>query len=238
MDQLNPQILNITKAIAYTENGGAPDTTNLKAGKTGEMKSVFQFEPGTWKAYSQQVFGKQTPMTPESESVVTYKKIADWYGQDIKDGYSAEEATRRALSRWNAGAGEPDAYTGSFSDGTSSSGTNQKYGVKYDVSGYVNKAMDYMKKFGNQTPASPTQSNAIGGQTTPQTMTQPTTQTATPQPTAQPTQPTSPTPQTPIQQSPSPTTPNTQKETPTAMPSIQNTGLIGSVVKSKKRKTT
>ena len=33
----------VTKGIAYTENGGMPDINNLRAGPTGEMKSIFQF---------------------------------------------------------------------------------------------------------------------------------------------------------------------------------------------------
>lgn len=140
---LNPQALDIVKALAYTENGGAPDISNPSAGKTGEEKSIFQYEPGTWANDSKQVFGKEgIPLTPGTESIVTYSKVNDW----LQKGYTAPEIA----SMWNAGIGEPDAYTGKFSDGTSSVGINKKYGVKYDVPGYVDKFNKYLSSFSTE----------------------------------------------------------------------------------------
>lgn len=143
----NQQIEAITKALAYTENNGAPDISNLNAGKTGELKSIFQFEPDTWKNYSEQAFGKIVPMTPDAETSVVLKKVSNWYDQDIKEGYSPEESAKRIASRWNAGAGEPDAYTGKFSDGSPSTGINKKYGIKYSVPEYADKFDKYFKEF-------------------------------------------------------------------------------------------
>ena len=110
MENQNNQALAeaITKALGYTENGGKPDLSNLQAGKTGEMKSIFQYTPDTWKNYSQQVLGKVVPLNPDNESVVTLKKVSDWLGK----GYKPEQIA----SMWNAGVGEPDAYGGKFSN--------------------------------------------------------------------------------------------------------------------------
>ena len=86
--QLNPEALSIVKALAYTENGGAPDISNLSAGQSGEEKSIFQFMPDTWKIYAKQVFGDpNTPLTPENESVVTYQKVNNW----LNEGYSVKQ---------------------------------------------------------------------------------------------------------------------------------------------------
>lgn len=130
---------NIAKAIGYAENGGKPNIKKPKAGKTGEMASIFQYTPNTWKAYSKQILGKEVPMTPDAETEVTQGKVQQW----LDKGMTPEQI----FSSWNAGTGEPDAYTGKFSDGSPSKGINKKYGVQYDVPGYVNKAMKYYKEF-------------------------------------------------------------------------------------------
>lgn len=129
----------ITKALGYTENGGKPDVNNIKKGKTGETKSVFQFTPATWKNYSHQIFGKEVPITPDTETYVVKSKVEKW----LEQGHSPKQIA----SMWNAGVGEPNAYTGKFSDGSSSKGTNKKYGVKYDVPGYAEKVKKYTDEF-------------------------------------------------------------------------------------------
>lgn len=167
---MNNNILNITKALAYTENGGKPDTNNLKSGKTGETKSMFQFEPATWKAYSQQVLGKVVPITPENESLVAYGKVNKWYKQLEAEGHSVEEIPKMIASMWNAGPGEPNAYTGKFSNGSSSKGTNAKYGVKYDVPSYVSKFDKYLNSFGKGQSPSIGQAETDTSESTPPTM--------------------------------------------------------------------
>lgn len=137
----------ITKALGYTENGGKPNLNNLKAGKTGEMKSLFQFTPATWKNYSQQVFGKDVPISADAETYVVQQKVGKWVDKLSQEGYSQDKIVPMIASMWNAGAGEPDAYTGKFSDGSPSSGVNAKYGVKYDVPSYAKKVTKYTDQF-------------------------------------------------------------------------------------------
>jgi len=130
----------ITKALGYTENGGKPDLNRLSAGKTGELKSIFQFTPDTWKNYAQQVYGDpNTPLTPDHETHVVKTKVAGW----LEKGYSPKQIA----SMWNAGVGEPDAYSGKFSNGQPSRGINKKYGVPYDVPAYANKVDKYTQEF-------------------------------------------------------------------------------------------
>ena len=130
----------IVKAIGYTENGGKPDINNPKKGKTGEMASIFQFTPATWKNYAQQVLGdKNAPMNADNETYVVHKKVSGW----LEKGYTPKQIA----SMWNAGTGEPDAYSGKFSDGSPSRGVNKKYGVKFDVPGYADKVDKYTNNF-------------------------------------------------------------------------------------------
>lgn len=153
----------VTKGIAYTENGGKVDLANPVKGKTGEMRSIFQFEPATWKLLAKKYLNDENaPMNADTESFVTYNDVLG----KLKKGMTI----RQVASSWNAGNGEPDAYTGKFSDGSPSAGTNKKYGVKFDVPGYANKVLDYSKKFltdeqaKNAPQASMTQKDDVQGQ--------------------------------------------------------------------------
>lgn len=129
----------IVKAIGYAENNGKPDTSKLKAGKTGEMKSVFQFTPSTWRGYSKEVFGKEMPLTPDNETYVVSQKVSKW----LDKGWN----TKQIASAWNAGEGEKDAHTGRFSDGSPSKSINKKYHVKFDVPSYANRVESYATSF-------------------------------------------------------------------------------------------
>lgn len=143
----------VTKAIGYTENGGAP--TEAVAGKSGELKSIFQYEPGTWKKDAQQFLGDaNAPLTRDNETYVTLSQVKQW----LKKGYEPEQI----FSMWNAGIGEPDAYTGKFSNGESSTGTN-KHGVKYSVPHYVNTGMKYLKEFSGSDTTNETTTPQIEG---------------------------------------------------------------------------
>lgn len=142
----------IVKGFAYAENGGKPDLSNPKAGKTGEMKSIFQFTPDTWKGVaSTYLKNPNAPLTPDNETYVMKQRVSDW----VKKGYTLSQMA----SMHNAGVGEPDAYTGKFSDGSPSVGINKKYGVKFDVPSYAKKVLAYSKQFygesgntGNKNP--------------------------------------------------------------------------------------
>lgn len=144
----DPTALAVVRALGYTENGGKPDLDNLQAGQSGELKSIFQFTPDTWKHDSAQVFGKELPLTPDNESYLMYQKVS----KQLSQGYSPQQIA----SMHNAGIGEPNAYGGTFSNGQPSVGTN-KHGVKFDVPGYVGKFTKYFDKF-NTSPAQSEQS--------------------------------------------------------------------------------
>lgn len=143
--EVNPAVVAaLVKAWGYNENGGQPDVSNPQTGKTGELKSIFQFEPGTWQEDSQETFGKSVPLTPDNETAVAFKMVNKWLGE----GYTPEQV----FSMINAGPGEPNAYTGKFSNGAPSVGTNQKYGVKFNVPAYVNHGMTYFNHFIQNEP--------------------------------------------------------------------------------------
>lgn len=123
--QLDPQVVNLAKAIRQTESGG---DFNAK-GASGEH-GAYQFTNDTWNGASAK-YGINVPLnkaTPEQQNAVAYNQIKEW-----KD---AGHNVAQIASMWNAGQGEPEAYTGKFSNGKSSTGTN-KFGVKYSVPDYA-----------------------------------------------------------------------------------------------------
>lgn len=122
---LDPQAVNLAKAIRQTESGGNPTAK----GKSGEY-GAYQYTPATWATDSANA-GVNVPLeksTLEQQNEVAYKKIKALKDKGLNVGQIA--------STWNAGAGEPDAYTGKFSNGQPSVGTN-KFGAKYDVPAYA-----------------------------------------------------------------------------------------------------
>lgn len=138
--------LNITKALAYTENGGKPKTA--KAGKSGELKSIWQFTPSTWKLYSKQVTGEELPLTTEAEAYVVHKKVTDWVDHLETEGVPEEEIPLKVASMWNAGERKPDAYKQNHV------GTN-KFGVHYDTPAYAQKVANYVKEFSKEGERNP-----------------------------------------------------------------------------------
>lgn len=131
-NELDPQVVNLAKAIRQSESGG-----NFAAkGKSGEHGG-YQFTPDTWNAVAPKygITNKLEQATPEEQNAVAYNRIKDW-----KD--KGHDVTQIA-SMWNAGEGEPDAYTGKFGSttpthkaGDPSIGVN-KFGAKYDVPAYA-----------------------------------------------------------------------------------------------------
>lgn len=176
--QLDPSVVNLARAIRQTESGGDFSAK----GASGEH-GAYQFTSDTWNSEAPK-YGINVPIekaTPEQQNAVAYNKIKEW-----KDG--GKDVTNIA-SMWNAGEGEPDAYTGKFSNGKSSIGTN-KFGVKYDVPAYAKSvAGAYLKlKNGEQVGADPNNPSSIastvnnpikdtivGSPTTPETQTPDTT---------------------------------------------------------------
>lgn len=138
---MDKNIASIVKALAYTENGGKLDLNKLQAGKSGEMKSIFQFKPSTWKLYAKQTSGNpELPPTPENESLVVYHKVGDWYNHLKSEGVSDDDIPLKIASMWNAGENNSDAYKNNWK------GTNS-YGVKYDTPAYAKKVANYTKEF-------------------------------------------------------------------------------------------
>lgn len=135
MDQLS---VAITKALAYTENGGKPALKNIKSGKSGELKSLFQFEPATWKAYSKQVTGQDNlPLTPANEAAVTYGKVNQWVRQFSSEGKNPQQIATAIGSLWNSGHADPSV---------AGAGVN-KSGVKFDAPAYASKVANYTTQF-------------------------------------------------------------------------------------------
>ena len=156
-EQLDQDAINLAKAIRQTESGG-----NFKAkGKSGEY-GAYQYTPDTWKATSSK-YGVNVPIeqaTPEQQNEVTYRRIKEWKDSGRNVGQIA--------SMWNAGEGEPDAYTGKFSNGKSAIGKN-KYGVDYSVPKYAKSvATAYQTiKGGGQAQTDPNNPSYVNPNTQP-----------------------------------------------------------------------
>lgn len=140
---MNPELAKaLVKAIGYTENGGKPDLNNLSQGKSGELKSIFQFTPDTWKHDAEVYLGDASaPLTPDNETHLMLQKVS----KELQQGYTPQQI----LSMHNAGVGEPNAYSGKFSNGQPSKGKN-KYGVDFNVPAYVKTGMNYLSEFTSQ----------------------------------------------------------------------------------------
>lgn len=145
--QLDPGVVNLTKAIRQTESGGNFQAT----GASGEY-GAYQFTAPTWSKLAGKYLGDSSiPLqsaTPEQQNQVAYKQIADWKNSGYNVGQIA--------SMWNAGEGEPNAYQGTFSNGKPSVGTNS-YGVSYSVPDYAKSVLSAYQtlKAGGQVGADP-----------------------------------------------------------------------------------
>ncbi len=117
-NQLDPQAVNLAKAIRQTESGG-----NFQAkGKSGEY-GAYQFTEPTWNSYSKK-YGINAALkdaTPEQQNEVAYKQVKEWKDKGYNVGQIA--------SLWNSG--KPDAYNDPTYKGTNSSGAN------FDVPAYA-----------------------------------------------------------------------------------------------------
>lgn len=150
--QLDPQAVNLTKAIRQSESGG-----NFQAkGASGEY-GAYQYTEPTWNKLASK-YGVNSSLkdsTPEQQNEIAYKQIKEWKDSGKNVGQIA--------SMWNAGEGEPDAYTGKFSNGQSSAGTN-KEGVKFNVPAYAQSVANAYKtlKGGGQAQADPNNPSGTG----------------------------------------------------------------------------
>ncbi len=155
-EQLDQDVVNLAKAIRQSESGG-----NFNArGKSQEI-GAYQFTPDTWSASSMKYLGQPIPLdkaTPEQQNEVAYKQIKEWKDSGKNPGQIA--------SMWNAGAGEPDAYTGKFSNGRPAKGTN-KFGAAYDVPAYAKSVAETYQKIkgGGQGGIDPRNPSAVNTNT-------------------------------------------------------------------------
>lgn len=138
--QLDPQALNLAKAIRKTETGTSFDPYNQQ-GASGEH-GAYQFMPNTWKQWAGQYLrDSNAQMSIENQNKVAYSHI-----KDLKDqGYNPAQIA----SMWNSG--KADAYKNGMR------GVNSK-GIPYDVEGYTKKVSQYYNELKNGGQASP-----IGG---------------------------------------------------------------------------
>ena len=122
MENLDPTILALAKAIKYTETGTGD--TYMQKGGSGEI-GAYQFTKGFWNNNAKKYLGNaNAPLTRDNQNKVAYAYIKSKKEQ----GYSPTQIA----SMWNAGDGKPDAYKQNWR------GVNE-YGVKYDTPAYVAK---------------------------------------------------------------------------------------------------
>ncbi len=136
MEQLDPQVVALAKAIRQAESGGN-FTARSKDGSFG----AYQFIKPTWDSTAKK-YGVATAWekaTPQEQNKVAYMQLKEWKDKGYNVGQIA--------SMWNAGAGRPDAYL------TGLKGTN-KDGVNYNVTKYATKVRDFYQQYknGTQTP--------------------------------------------------------------------------------------
>lgn len=153
---LDPQVVALAKAVRDEESGGNPSAS----GKSGEY-GAYQYIPGTWAKQSADA-GVNVPL--QQASLSDQNKVWYTWAKSKKDeGYTPGQI----ISMQNAGEGEPNAYTGTFSNGQSSKGTN-KEGIAFDVPGYTQKVAKKYQQYKGQlqplTSGSPSEDQSLLGQ--------------------------------------------------------------------------
>ena len=152
---LDPQAVNLAKAIRQSESGGNPTAQ----GKSGEY-GAYQYTDGTW-AVDSKAAGVNVPLeksTLEQQNQVAYTKIKKLKDQGMNVGQIA--------SVWNSG--NPNAYLD-----PSYKGVN-KHGASYDVPAYVKSvATAYQTlKNGGKVGADPNNPSSTANTTPTQTQPQ------------------------------------------------------------------
>jgi hypothetical protein len=136
-NQLDPQALNLAKAIRRAETGTSTDPYNAK-GASGEA-GAYQFMPETWKQWSGQYLqNPNAEMSVENQNKVAYSRIKELKDQGLNPAQIA--------SMWNSGKAE------AYKEGLK--GTN-KQGVNYDVPAYVKKVSQHYNELKGGGQAAP-----------------------------------------------------------------------------------
>ncbi len=138
-NQLDPQALNLAKAIRRAETGGHADPYNAR-GASGET-GAYQFMPDTWKQWAGQYLqNSNADYSVENQNRVAYSRIKELKDQGMTPAQIA--------SMWNSG--KADAYKNGLK------GTNSQ-GVDYDVPAYVQKVSQHYNELkGGQNQINPT----------------------------------------------------------------------------------
>lgn len=148
-EQLDPQAVNLAKAIRAVETGSQKDPWKARGGS--QEYGAYQFTPNTWNRESQKHLGRVVPLeqaTPQEQNEVAYKSIKEMKDRGLNPGQIA--------SMWNSG--KPDAYLDPQYTGVN------KYGVRYDVPQYaasVAKAYQSIKGSGEPT-VTPITASTVG----------------------------------------------------------------------------
>lgn len=145
VDTSGASAVDIANAIKKVESGG---NYNAKGG-SGEF-GAYQFMPATWDGWAKQYAAENNIKASIAPTPANQDKVAQWkIGKLLDQGYNAQQIA----SIWNSGQPTWEGKTGI-----------NKYGVKYDVPGYVNKVSGALK----QVMSSP-QRTAQGGAPSPDT---------------------------------------------------------------------
>lgn len=145
-NQLDPQVMNLAKAIRSTETTGQKDPYSAK-GKSGEY-GAYQYTKDTWDKDAKQFLGNRyVPLERADKLVqneVAYKKIESLKNQ----GYNPAQIA----AIWNSGQPEWEGKKGV-----------NKYGVKYDVPKYVDSVTSTYQALKNgQVPPPSSSPSTVG----------------------------------------------------------------------------
>jgi hypothetical protein len=147
MEEPDKQVKRFVMALGKTETGNRKDAYTAR-GESGEI-GRYQFMPDTYKAYAKKYLGDENAdMSVENQNRIAYSFVKEKKDQNYTPAQIA--------SMWNAGEGEPDAYTGTFKSGKASIGKNSK-GVNYSVP-------DYVKKFSANYTGAPSSTTNVSNQ--------------------------------------------------------------------------
>lgn len=133
MEQLDQQVVALTKAIRQAESNG-----NFQARSKDGSFGAYQFIKPTWDSTAKKygVNVQWDKATPAQQNEVAYKQIKEWKDKGFNVGQIA--------SMWNAGAGKPNAYLQGLK------GVNSA-GVAYDTPAYAKKVATFYQQFKGQT---------------------------------------------------------------------------------------
>lgn len=150
MNELDPNISNLVKAISMAESGGQDNPTS-RITQTEGSRGPLQFVPATFKAYGDKYLGGKALNgqalnidDPSHQRLVAYKYIEDKYNQKNPDGTRKYTAGDIAAS-WNAGEGKITSWQ-------NHRGVN-KFGNAYDTPAYVSKVGKFYNDIKAANPA-------------------------------------------------------------------------------------